>query len=95
MVDRACRDRFSSREENIGRKVGHKEAASDVKGAKEVESCEGTIRRSIAAIFEAGKIHIYIYIYIYIYIRISFCWKLDKFYSICRSVRFSRGYGRK
>lgn len=52
MVDRACRDRFSSREENIGRKVGHKEAASDVKGAKEVESCGGTIRRSIAAIFE-------------------------------------------
>lgn len=56
MVDRACRDCFSSREENIGRKVGHKEAASDVKGAKEVESCEGTIRRSIAAIFEAERI---------------------------------------
>lgn len=94
MVDRACRDRFSSREEDIGRKIGHKEAASDVKGAKE-ESCGGTIRRSTAAIFEAGKIRYSIYVYYSIYICISFCWKLDKFYSICRSVRFSRGYGRK
>lgn len=42
-----------------------------------------------------ATVYMYITVYIYMYICISFCWKFDKFYSICRSVRFSRGYGRK